>query len=85
MRTLQDEGERPTRTSTTNNGDTREGKQSGEKVENIHRGSVTALEGEYYTHPVSQMRNEHPYEVKCSSKSTYIFRTGTSTQYWRVN
>ena len=26
------------------------------KVENMHSGSVPVLEGEYYTHPVSQMR-----------------------------
>ena len=30
------------------------------KVENMHSGSMAALEGEYYTPPVSQMRVNHP-------------------------
>ena len=30
------------------------------KVENIHSGSMSALEGEYYTPPVSQIRINRP-------------------------
>ena len=33
------------------------------KVENIHSGSVPALEGEYYTPPVSQMRMNTPSKL----------------------
>ena len=33
------------------------------KVENIHSGSVPALEGEYYTPPVSQMRVNTPSKL----------------------
>ena len=45
MRTSQDTGG-PTGTSTTNDGNTREVSNKVKKVENIHRGSVPALEGE---------------------------------------
>ena len=33
------------------------------KVESIHSGSVPALEGEYYTPPVSQMRMNTPSKL----------------------
>ena len=33
------------------------------KVENMHRGSVTALVGEYFTPPVSQMRVNTPSKL----------------------
>ena len=33
------------------------------KVENIHRGSMPALEGEYYTPPLSQMRVNRPIKL----------------------
>ena len=33
------------------------------KVENIHTGLVPALEGEYYTPPVSQMRMNTPSKL----------------------
>ena len=55
------------------------------KVENIYSGSVPVIEGEYYTPPVSQMRMNMPSKVSPPPKSTYIFRTGTSTKYRRVN
>ena len=36
------------------------------KVENIHSGSVPALEGEYYTPPVGQMRMNIPSKISAS-------------------
>ena len=33
------------------------------KVENIHSRSMPALEGEYYTPPVSQMRVNRPFKL----------------------
>ena len=33
------------------------------RVENICRESVLALEGEYFTHPVSQMQINHPNKL----------------------
>ena len=62
MRTSQDEGG-PTRTSTANDGDTRKGSDQVKRVENIYSGSVPALEGEYYTAPVSQMRMNTPSKL----------------------
>ena len=36
------------------------------KIENIHSGSMPALEGEYYTPPVSQMRVNRPSKLSAA-------------------
>ena len=55
------------------------------KVENINSGSMPALEGEYYTPPVSQIRVNKPRKLSAPSKFTNIFGTGASTKHRRVN
>ena len=37
------------------------------KVENIHSGSIPALEGEYYTPPVSQIKVNKPGKLNAPS------------------
>ena len=49
------------------------------KVENICSGSMQALDGEYYTPPVSQVKVNLSEQAECSSKFAHIFRAGTST------
>ena len=48
------------------------------KVENIHSGSMPALEGEYYTPPVSQVRVSRASKLS-APKFAYIFGAGAST------
>ena len=38
------------------------------KVENIHSGSMPALDGEYYTPPVSWGKGKLSEQAECSSK-----------------
>ena len=49
------------------------------KVENMHSGSVPALEGEYYTPPVKQMRVNTPSKLIAPLNLPHIFRTRASS------
>ena len=55
------------------------------KVENIGSQSVPALEGEYYTPPVSQMRMNTPGKFSAPPNLPTFLGTGTRTQYRRAN
>ena len=46
------------------------------KVENICSGSMPALDGEYYTPPVSEGKSSE--QAECSSEFAYIFGARTS-------
>ena len=48
------------------------------KVENIHSGSRPALDGEYYTPTVSQVKINQVSKLRCSTKFTSLFGTRTS-------
>ena len=49
------------------------------KVENIHSGSMPALDGEYYTPPVSQVRVSRTSKMSAPPNLPYIFGARTST------
>ena len=42
------------------------------RVENIHSGSMPALDGEYYTPPDSQTKMNKVSKLSCSTKFTYV-------------
>ena len=51
------------------------------KVENIHSGSMSALEEEYYTPPVSQMRVNRPGKLSAPPNLPIFLGQGASTKY----
>ena len=55
------------------------------KVENISSGSMPALEGEYYTPPVSQTKVNQVRKLSSPPNLPICFGTRTSTQYGGIH
>ena len=55
------------------------------RVENIRSGSMPALDGEYYTPPVSQMKVNRVSKLGAPPSLPIFLGTGTSTGYRRIH